>query len=80
MHPLRRLFTYARHYRADVAVASVYSFLNKLFDVLPEVLIGVAVDVVVNQKASFLARVGVYDRFVPTFRRARCAPNWNSTA
>lgn len=33
--------------------------LNKLFDVLPEVLIGVAVDVVVSKKASFLARFGL---------------------
>jgi ATP-binding cassette subfamily B protein len=39
----------------------VYSAVNKLFDVLPEVLIGMAVDVVVNQKASFLARFGVQD-------------------
>ena len=61
MHPLRRLFEYAGHYRNQVILASIYSVLNKLFDVLPEVLIGVAVDVVVNQKASFLARVGVVD-------------------
>ena len=40
MHPLRRLFEYARQYRAQVVIASVYSVLNKLFDVLPEVLIG----------------------------------------
>ena len=61
MHPLRRLFGYARQYRTQVIVASVYSILNKLFDVLPEILIGVAVDVVVNQKASFVARLGVTD-------------------
>lgn len=61
MHPLRRLFAYARQYRSQVIVASLYSVLNKLFDVLPEILIGVAVDVVVNQKASFLARAGVVD-------------------
>jgi ATP-binding cassette subfamily B protein len=61
MHPLRRLFGYARHYRSQVMIASVYSILNKLFDVLPEILIGVAVDVVVNQKASFVARLGVTD-------------------
>jgi ATP-binding cassette, subfamily B, bacterial len=60
-HPLGRLFTYARQYRADVAIASLYSVLNKLFDVLPEILIGVAVDVVVNRKASFLARAGISD-------------------
>ena len=61
MHPLRRLFEYARQFRAQVLIASLYSVLNKLFDVLPEVLIGVAVDVVVNQKASFVARFGVVE-------------------
>jgi len=60
-HPLRRLFGHARAYRRNAAVASVYSVLNKLFDVLPEVLIGMAVDVVVNQKASFLAGFGVVE-------------------
>ena len=58
-HPLRRLFGYARQYRRDVVLATVYSVLNKFFDVLPEVLIGIAVDVVVNRKDSFLARAGV---------------------
>jgi ATP-binding cassette subfamily B protein len=60
-HPLARLFRYARGYRRNVALASFYSVANKFFDVLPELLIGVAVDVVVNQKASFLARLGVID-------------------
>ena len=61
MHPLRRLFAHARGYRRDAVLASIYSVLNKLFDVLPEVLIGVAVDVVVSKKTSFLARLGVVD-------------------
>ena len=61
MHPLSRLFTYARAYRRDVSLATVYSVLNKIFDVLPELLIGVAVDVVVNRKESFVARLGVVD-------------------
>jgi ATP-binding cassette subfamily B protein len=60
-HPLGRLFGHARNHRRDVIVASIYSVLNKLFDVLPEILIGVAVDVVVNQKVSFLARIGIAD-------------------
>ncbi len=59
MHPLRRLFQHAQPYRRQVVLASVFSVLNKLFDVLPEVLIGVAVDVVVSRKASFLSRFGV---------------------
>src|SRR5438094_495075 len=61
MHPLRRLFGYARQYRSDVIIASIYSVFNKFFDVLPEILIGVAVDVVVNRKDSFVARVGIAD-------------------
>ncbi len=61
VHPLRRLLGYARGYRRDIALATVYSVLNKFFDVLPELLIGIAVDVVVNRKASFLARLGVAD-------------------
>jgi ATP-binding cassette, subfamily B, bacterial len=60
-HPLRRLFRHARAYRRDAQLATVFSVLNKLFDVLPEILIGVAVDVVVNRKASFLARFGVVE-------------------
>ena len=60
-HALRRLFSYARQYRRDTIIASIYSALNKFFDVLPEVLIGVAVDVVVNRRASFLGRFGITD-------------------
>jgi ATP-binding cassette subfamily B protein len=59
MHPLQRLFSYTRQYRSNVVIATIYSILNKIFDILPEILIGVAVDVVVNQKASFLARIGI---------------------
>jgi len=58
-NPLRRLFRYARQYRRDVVWATIYSVLNKFFDILPEVLIGIAVDVVVNRKDSFLARAGL---------------------
>ena len=60
-HPLRRLSGFARPYRRDAALGTVYSVLNKVFDVLPELLIGVAVDVVVNRQASFLARLGIAD-------------------
>lgn len=55
-HPLRQLYDYARQYRRDFQLASLYSVLNKFFDILPEVLIGVAVDIVVNGEKSFMAR------------------------
>jgi ATP-binding cassette subfamily B protein len=66
MHPIQRLFTYTRGYRRDFRLATLYSVLNKFFDILPEVLIGAAVDVVVKGEESFLARhvlvsVGITD-------------------
>ena len=61
VHPLRRLLAFARPYRRDAAWATVYSVLNKVFDVLPELLIGVAVDIVVNRRDSFMAKLGIAD-------------------
>lgn len=61
MHPLRRLYGYARAYRRNAVLGTVYSVLNKIFDVLPELLIGVAIDVVVNREDSFIARFGIVD-------------------
>ena len=54
--PLLQLLRYARAYRGDIRLATLYSLLNKLFDVLPEVLIGAAVDVVVRGDQSFMAK------------------------
>src|SRR5262245_48888546 len=56
---LWRLIRYARPYRARLIAATVCSVANKLFDVAPEILIGVAIDVVVRGKASFVAGFGV---------------------
>ena len=66
MYPIQRLFQYAKGYRRDFRLATLYSVLNKFFDILPEVLIGAAVDVVVKGDQSFLARyvlvtVGITD-------------------
>src|SRR3546814_15040023 len=60
-HPLLDLYRYATPFRHSALLASLYSALNKLFDVLPELLIGVAVDVVVNRRESFIARMGLPD-------------------
>lgn len=56
IHPLKKLLRYAGAYKTDLRLATLYSILNKFFDVLPEVLIGVAVDIVVNGEKSFLAK------------------------
>lgn len=66
-HPLARLLKHARAYRRDVALATFYSIANKFFDVLPEVLIGVAVDVVVSKKQSFLAQAGLVDPYLQLY-------------
>ncbi|WP_281444120.1 ABC transporter ATP-binding protein [Halomonas sp. M1] len=53
-----RLLRYAKGYRRRIAAATLCSMINKLFDIAPEILIGVAIDVVVNQENSFVARLG----------------------
>ena len=55
---LLRLFRYARGYRQRIAAATFFSILNKLFDIAPEILIGVAIDVVVNREESFVSGFG----------------------
>lgn len=60
-HPLKRLGQYAQPYRLRLTIATIYSILNKVFDLAPPVLIGMAVDVVVAPEASFLANIGVTD-------------------
>lgn len=60
-HPLRRLFTYAEDHRGRVWLALICSVLNKIFDLAPPALIGAAVDVVVEQEESLIARMGVVD-------------------
>jgi ATP-binding cassette subfamily B protein len=60
-HPLRRLVHYARGHRRAMVLATVYSVLNKLFDLAPPILIGAAVDVVVSREHSYLGRLGYTD-------------------
>jgi ATP-binding cassette subfamily B protein len=60
---LMRLLRYARSHRQKIRLASLCSVLNKLFDVMPEILIGMAIDVVVRQEKSFLADFGIHDPF-----------------
>ena len=62
-HPLQRLLKYGRRYRLKTWLASICSFLNKLFDLAPPALIGIAVDVVVKQQDSILAQWGIKDVF-----------------
>jgi len=62
-HPLKRFLVYARPYQKTIGLATVYSVLNKVFDLAPPVLIGWAVDVVINPKASLLSTWGIQGAF-----------------
>ncbi len=62
--PLRDLWRHASKQRPKVVFATVMSVLNKACDIMPELLIGVAVDVVVNEGESMVGRItGIEDRF-----------------
>ncbi|MEB3321378.1 MAG: ABC transporter ATP-binding protein [Synechococcaceae cyanobacterium] len=56
---LRRVLGRLHPHRRLVARAVACSVLNKLFDLAPPVLIGLAVDVVVQQRTSWLAGLGL---------------------
>ncbi|MBL6800697.1 MAG: ABC transporter ATP-binding protein, partial [Synechococcus sp. BS307-5m-G37] len=55
---LSRLILHLRPYRRRVWMAASCSVINKIFDLAPPVLIGLAVDVVVQQDTSWLAKLG----------------------
>ena len=55
---LSRLILHLRPYRRRVWLAASCSVINKIFDLAPPVLIGLAVDVVVQQDTSWLAQLG----------------------
>ncbi len=59
--PLSRLVRYTAAHRTQTGLATASSILNKLFDLFPPVLIGVAVDIVVERQDSLLARWGLPD-------------------
>jgi ATP-binding cassette, subfamily B, bacterial len=59
--PLRRLLRYARGYRRQIFLATACSVLNKIFDLAPPLLIGAAVDVVVQKQDSLIAKLGFPD-------------------
>ncbi|NBC64661.1 MAG: ATP-binding cassette domain-containing protein [Bacteroidetes bacterium] len=60
-HPLAQLLSYLKPFRKKVRLATLFSVLNKLFDLAPPILIGVAVDIVVEGQESLLGRYGISD-------------------
>lgn len=62
-HPLRRLWRRMPQYRGRIVAGTTLSILKKIFDVGPELLIGVAIDVVVRSERSAVGEItGVADR------------------
>ena len=55
---LLKLLRYARGHRRQTVLAIICSVINRVFDVMPEILIGIAIDVVVNRDSSFVASLG----------------------
>ena len=58
--PLTRLWHYAAPFRRRTVIATVHSVLNKIFDLAPPLLIGLAVDVVANDGVRLLDRLGFH--------------------
>ena len=59
--PFRRLLSYMSPHRATIRLASFCSIFNKIWDLAPPLLIGLAVDVVVLKEDSMLASYGLVD-------------------
>ena len=59
---LKDLFNYALQQDTKVRRGIVYSILNKIFDLAPPILIGIAIDIVVEGSDSFIGNLGYSDR------------------
>lgn len=59
---LKKLYLYSKEQETKVRRGIIYSILNKLFDLAPPVLIGIAIDIVVEGADSFLGTLGIEDR------------------
>ena len=53
--PIFRLFSHMKEHRSTMWLATLFSILNKIFDLAPPLLIGAAVDVVVKRQDSVLS-------------------------
>lgn len=56
--PLKNFFKYATTFKKRIYTASFFSVLNKILDIAPPILIGMAVDVVVEKEQSLIAGWG----------------------
>ncbi|MHA1975719.1 MAG: ABC transporter ATP-binding protein [Candidatus Hodarchaeales archaeon] len=59
--PFIQLLQYMRPHRTTVILATIFSILNKLFDLAPPFLISAAVDIAVRKENSIFALFGITD-------------------
>lgn len=59
--PLIRLLNYGSRYQKDIWLAIASSILNKVFDLAPPALIGIAVDIIIKKQDSIIAQLGIKD-------------------
>lgn len=57
--PIKAIWIHFKEKRSQIIEASTYSVLNKIFDIAPPLLIGLAVDTVVKKESSFIADFGI---------------------
>ena len=57
-YSFKRFLKYAKPWKWKIIKSSIYSTINKLFDIAPEILLGAAVDLVVRRENSFIANLG----------------------
>ena len=60
-HPFLQLLHYTKGHKRQLYLATIFSILNKIFDLAPPFLIGVAVDIVVERENSIFAKIGFID-------------------
>ena len=53
-----QFFKISNRWRKDILIATVYSTINKIFDIAPEILIGIAIDLVANTNNSYISSLG----------------------
>ena len=59
--PLQRLRQYATPYKSRIRWNITWSILNRIFDLAPPVLIGVAINIVTEKQDSWLAEMGIVE-------------------
>ena len=59
---LKDLYASSPNQKAKLIRGIIYSFMNRVFDLAPPVLIGIAIDIVVEGEKSFIAQFGIIDK------------------